>query len=120
MSSEPVDSHPESNLDRKGSDEISKDIPTTYSQLPSRRVDLIGDYAGNELFLIEGDSLLLQCFSESHLDFEHGFQMLHACYLVENFLKHLKDRKCCFHVSFFDDHAALAIPPWFSGRDVSK
>jgi hypothetical protein len=28
------------------------------------------DYAGNELFLIEGDSLLLQCFTDSKLDFD--------------------------------------------------
>lgn len=31
-----------------------------YKDLSSRRVDLIGDYAGDELFLIEGDSLLLR------------------------------------------------------------
>ena len=100
--------------------EISTDICTAYTQLSSRRVDLIGDYAGNELFLIEGDSLLLQCFSDSKLDFEDGFQMLHACYLVENFLHHLKDRKCNFHVAFFENHEAFSIPPWFSLRDSSK
>lgn len=38
-----------------------KDILGIYQALSSRRVDLIGDYAGNELFLIEGDSLLLEC-----------------------------------------------------------
>ena len=36
-----------------------------------RVVDLIGDYAGKELFLIEGDSLLLECFGNGRLDF-HG------------------------------------------------
>ena len=41
-----------------------------YEKISNRRVDLIGDYAGNELFLIEGDSLLLHCFSTSKLDFD--------------------------------------------------
>lgn len=40
------------------------------SQVRARRVDIIGDYAGKELFLIEGDSLLLDCFSDPKLDFE--------------------------------------------------
>lgn len=40
-----------------------------YRNLPSRRIDLFGDYAGNELFLIEFDSLLLHCFSEPNIDF---------------------------------------------------
>lgn len=41
-----------------------------YGQLYSRRVDLVGDYAGSEPFLVEGDSLLLHCFSDELLDFE--------------------------------------------------
>ena len=41
-----------------------------YDKLLSRRLDLVGDYAGRERFLIEGDSLLLQCFSDSKIDFE--------------------------------------------------
>lgn len=40
-----------------------------YDSLFSRRVDLVGDYAGNELFLIELDSLLLHCFSDPRIDF---------------------------------------------------
>lgn len=42
-----------------------------YGKLPSRRVDLVGDYAGQELFLVEGDGLLLRCFDHPDLDF-HG------------------------------------------------
>lgn len=41
-----------------------------YSTLLSRRVDLIGDYAGNEPFLLDGDSLLLHCFADERLDFQ--------------------------------------------------
>jgi hypothetical protein len=41
-----------------------------YEQIRSRRVDIVGDYAGTELFLVEGDSLLLDCFSDTHIDFK--------------------------------------------------
>ena len=41
-----------------------------YGRLSVRRVDLVGDYAGQELFLVEGDSLLLRCFSDADLDFD--------------------------------------------------
>ncbi|KAK3078234.1 hypothetical protein LTS18_008096, partial [Coniosporium uncinatum] len=82
-----------------------------YQKLLSRRVDLVGDYAGNELFMIEGDSLLLRCFSDSKLDFQNGFQMLHAAYIVEAFLEGLVRRKCNLHIVFFDQHQHLCIPP---------
>ena len=45
-----------------------------YGRLSVRRVDLVGDYAGQELFLVEGDSLLLRCFSSANLDFDRESQ----------------------------------------------
>ena len=45
-----------------------------YGRLSVRRVDLVGDYAGQELFLVEGDSLLLRCFSNANLDFDRKSQ----------------------------------------------
>lgn len=45
-----------------------------YGRLSVRRVDLVGDYAGQELFLVEGDSLLLRCFSDPNLDFARKLQ----------------------------------------------
>lgn len=41
-----------------------------YLGLENRTLDLVGDYAGNELFLLEGDSLLLQCFEDIRIDIE--------------------------------------------------
>ena len=32
--------------------------------------ELGGDYEGKELFLLEGDSLLLKCFGDPQLDFD--------------------------------------------------
>jgi hypothetical protein len=91
-----------------------------YHGLSSRRVDLIGDYAGGELFLIEGDSLLLEAFSDPDLDFDYGFQLVHAVYLVERFLHHLKQRKCNFHVAFFENHKSLCVPYSVKDANVPK
>lgn len=33
-------------------------------------IDLVGDYAGKELFLIEGDGLLRECFADERIDFK--------------------------------------------------
>jgi len=82
-----------------------------YSRLYSRRVDIVGDYAGNELFLIEGDSLLLHCFSDEHIDIEKGFQHLHAAWTVEHCLRGLISRRANFHIVFFNQHRELCIPP---------
>jgi hypothetical protein len=40
-----------------------------YGSILSRRVDLVSDYAGSELFIVEFDSLLLKCFSDPKLNF---------------------------------------------------
>ncbi|KAH7079592.1 hypothetical protein FB567DRAFT_631384 [Paraphoma chrysanthemicola] len=90
--------------------EASSRILAWYSKLYSRRVDLVGDFAGSERFLVHGESLLLQCFSDQQLDFDPGFQLLHASYAVEKFLHGLVSRRCNFHIAFFDDAQDLCIP----------
>lgn len=81
-----------------------------YSKLFSRRVDLVGDFAGSERFLIHGESLLLHCFSDAQIDFEPGLQLLHASYAVEKFLHGLVSRRCNFHIAFFDEYQDLCVP----------
>ena len=39
-------------------------------------IDLVGDYAGRELFLVEGDSLLRICFEDERLDFDSKFPLV--------------------------------------------
>jgi len=52
-------------------DEISDTgVLDWYLGLRNRTLDLVGDYAGNERFLLEGDSLLLHCFSDIRIDVE--------------------------------------------------
>ncbi|CAG8457686.1 16854_t:CDS:10 [Cetraspora pellucida] len=84
-----------------------------YSRLRSRYVDLIGDFGGSELFVVEGDSLLYEffCDSKKHfLDFNQpygGGQFLSLTYLVETFLNKLKQRGCVFHLVFFHKHKVI-------------
>ncbi|KAI0617933.1 Dead deah box helicase like protein [Pyrenophora tritici-repentis] len=98
-----------------------KDVVLTwYKSISSRRVDLIGDYAGSETFLVEFDSLLLQCFSNPKLNFGNGFQLLHAVYIVEKFLQDLLSRRCRFQVVCFDQNEELCVPPNAGRTDWPK
>ncbi|GIZ45282.1 hypothetical protein CKM354_000845500 [Cercospora kikuchii] len=91
-----------------------------YRKLQSRRVDLVGDYAGDELFLIEGDSILRRCLDDEKLDFSPGLQLLHAVYNVEHFLHQLVKRKCNFNIIFFDSNRKLCLPPLADEATASR
>lgn len=52
---------------------MDAEIQDWYQGLRTQSLDLVGDYAGNELFLIEGDSLLLQCFGDPKIELESRF-----------------------------------------------
>ena len=119
----PADSDVEDEVD-ESEEEDSSDYATqvlfAYRKLQSRRVDLVGDYAGNELFIIDGDSLLLRSFSDPRLDFDPGFQLLHAVYNVEQVLQHLARRKCNFHVVFFRGSKTVCVPSTATKATTAK
>lgn len=98
----------------------TEDVHTTYRKVLSRRVDLVGDYAGDELFLIEGDSMLRRCFDHDKLDFTPGCQILHAVYNVESFLHSLNKRKCNFRVVFFDSNRQMCLPPKVAAKNAAR
>ncbi|KAL6875303.1 P-loop containing nucleoside triphosphate hydrolase protein [Trichoderma longibrachiatum] len=87
-----------------------EDLPSWYANLWAPRVDLIGDIAGKEPFLIHGESLIRHCLEESPPDFQEGFQLLHAVYVVERFLSNLQKRGCDFDVVFFRNLRDLCVP----------
>ncbi|KAI5803830.1 hypothetical protein EDC01DRAFT_472866 [Geopyxis carbonaria] len=91
-----------------------------YSKLFPYRLDLVGDYAGDEHFVLDGDSLLRHIFNDTRIDYTHGFQLLHAIYAVESFLANLRRRKCVYHVVFFEDHAKVCVPPTAADEDTTK
>ncbi|KAI0204716.1 hypothetical protein F4808DRAFT_474095 [Astrocystis sublimbata] len=70
-----------------------------YATVHPRSVDIVGDFGGKQLFLIDGDSLLLHSVTTSRVDYEVGFQLLHAIFAVE-----------LFQIVFFDNQKKLCIP----------
>lgn len=50
-------------------DSAEPDVSKWYRNLPSKRIGLFDDFAGNEKFLIVFDSLLLWCFSSPVINF---------------------------------------------------
>ncbi|KAI1117584.1 hypothetical protein F5Y14DRAFT_354734 [Nemania sp. NC0429] len=82
-----------------------------YATTFPRRVDIVGDFGGKQLFLIDGDSILLHSITTSGVDYDVGFQLLHAVFAVESFLRSLQVRGCNFHVVFFDNQGELCLPP---------
>ncbi|KID83228.1 DEAD-like helicase [Metarhizium guizhouense ARSEF 977] len=91
-----------------------KELLLWYKSLSPLRVDIVGDFAGKELFAIHGDSLMFHCVTKARVDFTNGFQLLHAIYAVEAFLANLRRRGCNFHIVWFADQEELCIP-----KDVS-
>ncbi|KAH0428180.1 DEAD/DEAH box helicase [Colletotrichum camelliae] len=80
------------------------------SSLSPLRVDIVGDFAGKELFAIHGESLVAHCVAQAKVDFKDGFQLLHAVHAVETFLSKLQERGCNFHVLWFDSQEQLCVP----------
>lgn len=50
------------------------------------------DFVDAEIFLIDGDSLLLDLLGDWSLDWRNGGQLLHLIYLVEQFLQYFTDK----------------------------
>lgn len=48
-----------------------------YAELRPLTVDVVGDYAGRELFVVHGESLMRYCLLESKVDF-NGMRPLMA------------------------------------------
>ncbi|GJJ07983.1 hypothetical protein Clacol_002190 [Clathrus columnatus] len=78
-------------------------LPVTSS---ARWMDLIGDYAGKELFVIDGDALFQIVLDDQLLalgrDGDPSFQMLHAYYNLERILLQFKQRSAEFEIVFWE------------------
>ncbi|RYP11257.1 hypothetical protein DL765_007837 [Monosporascus sp. GIB2] len=73
-------------------------------------VDIVGDFADEELFAIHGEALLAHCIRTARVDYDYGFQLLHAVHAIESFLSKLSERGCNFHIIWFDSHKKLCVP----------
>ncbi|KAK7952253.1 uncharacterized protein PG986_007981 [Apiospora aurea] len=98
----------------------SRELLRWYRKCSPHRLDLIGDFAGKELFAVDANSLLLHCVTQANVDFTDGFQLLHAVYAVEIFLRRLHQRGCNFHLVFFRKYVEMSIPPGTSKENTNK
>ena len=60
--------------------------------MPVRHLNILTDFVDAEIFLIDGDSLLLELLGEKTLDWSNGGQFLHLTYLLERFLQYFTDK----------------------------
>ncbi|KAL3608254.1 hypothetical protein FPOAC2_03248 [Fusarium poae] len=91
-------------------EDSAKKLRDWYEDQIPLTVDVVGDFAGRELFAIHGESLIRYCLKEAKVDLDEGFQLLHAVHAVEKLLSELKRRDCNFDVLFFRDHENLCVP----------
>ncbi|KAH9932994.1 P-loop containing nucleoside triphosphate hydrolase protein [Fomitopsis serialis] len=91
-------------------------IDSQWYTLTSRRgrwMDLIGDYAGSELFVLDGEALLQEVLNDPLLalgrDAQPSFQILHAVYSLERMLNEFKIRCATFEIVFWHDNRHLTI-----------
>ncbi|KAK0440413.1 uncharacterized protein EV420DRAFT_1133707 [Desarmillaria tabescens] len=81
----------------------------------ARWMDLIGDYAGDEPFIIDGESLLQSVLDDPLLAIgrndDTSFQALHAIYILENTLKSFVSRKANVEVVFWRNNIHATTRP---------
>ncbi|KAI8818894.1 uncharacterized protein EV422DRAFT_535830 [Fimicolochytrium jonesii] len=77
-----------------------------YLELNPVYIDLVGDFAGTELFVVDGEALLALVYEDlAGVDCP---AFLHALYCAEERLKALIDVKANFELAFFDDRRNLS------------
>ncbi|XP_066285601.1 probable ATP-dependent RNA helicase DDX60 [Branchiostoma lanceolatum] len=83
-------------------------------------VSLLHDFVDSELFIIDGDSLLLELLSEVNLDWSSGGQYLHFIFLLERFLHTFHQLGGIFHIVFLRDMHVLwtGCPSMMLAREV--
>lgn len=54
-------------------EEADHDLQLWYRQLHPVKLDIVGDFAGKELFAIHGESLVSHCVSQAQVDFGSEF-----------------------------------------------
>ncbi|EEB06458.1 DEAD/DEAH box helicase [Schizosaccharomyces japonicus yFS275] len=73
-----------------------------------RLTDLIGDFAGEELVLVEGDSLIFRVLgNDCHFFGKNGVQILHGIYRIEKELAKFKQARLNYCIVFFKKWEAL-------------
>ncbi|KAJ7762289.1 hypothetical protein DFH07DRAFT_813783 [Mycena maculata] len=102
--------------DSLSSSEALKEMDRLWFAPATRRarwMDLLGDYAGTELFIISGESLLERVLDDPLLAIgrtrDTSFQLLHAYYILETTLLEFINRRSNFEIVFWqvDYHSTI-------------
>ncbi|KAF8636971.1 hypothetical protein AX17_003132 [Amanita inopinata Kibby_2008] len=78
----------------------------------ARWMDLLGDYAGNELFILDGESLVQSVLDNPLLALgkdDCSFQILHAYFLLEQAILEFKKRSANFEIVFWQAYRHATI-----------
>ncbi|MEW5307443.1 MAG: hypothetical protein WDW36_009839 [Sanguina aurantia] len=78
-----------------------------YSALRPRKMDLLHDMAESEVFLVDGEALLMEALRDSRCDLSHQGQPLQLLYWVEALCVKLRRAGGLFHVAFFASYDAV-------------
>ncbi|KAG8825176.1 hypothetical protein FRC19_011970 [Serendipita sp. 401] len=94
-------------------DALREQAVSWFTHLRPRWVDIIGSYAGKELFLVDGDALVQVVLDDELLRLGRAnscdWQIAHAYWSVEATLHELRKRGAEFHIAFFKSNRPLAI-----------
>ncbi|KAB5588619.1 DEAD/DEAH-box helicase [Ceratobasidium theobromae] len=85
--------------------EFLKEVDAWFNKLRPRWMDLVGDYAGDEFFVVDGDSLCQVALEDDLVAIGRdapSFQILHGLYCLEQAIHELKRRECNFEIAFFE------------------
>ncbi|KAJ1300164.1 hypothetical protein OPQ81_011916 [Rhizoctonia solani] len=87
--------------------EILAEVDQWIHKRQPRWMDLVGDYAGDEFFVVDGDSLCQVVLEDELVAIgrdQPTFQILHATYRLEQEILQLKQRNCNFEIVFFESN----------------
>ncbi|CAE6339059.1 unnamed protein product [Rhizoctonia solani] len=85
--------------------EVLAEVDEWIHKRRPRWMDLVGDYAGDEFFVVDGDSLCQVVLDDELVAIGQDrptFQILHAIYRLEQEILQLKQRNCNFEIVFFE------------------
>ena len=78
-----------------------EDLEEFLNQLRPQMLNLMNEFADAEMFLIDGDSLLMELALDESLDWTYSGQLLHLVYLFERYLHLFVRKDGVFEIVFF-------------------
>ena len=96
-------------------------VAGAYGRWAPERMDLFHDVSAPEGFVVDGDSLIMDAFSNWNVEWPEGCgQQIHVVYMVEKFLDDFAMRGGLFSIAFFECNRAMWVhdPSKLLARDL--